>query len=345
MRRLLFILFLVPFFTFSQQTVGVFSNTQDAFNGYTLFNVLQSPTTYLIDNCGNKLYEWNSQYGPAASVYLLENGNLLRTNRIPGTTINFGGSGGRIEILDPNSNVLWSYDMYSDSLLSHHDIEVLPNGNILILAAEVKTASEAISNGSSINDSRYSEMIIELNPNTNQVVWEWHAWDHLVQDIDSNLLNYGTISSSPNKININYAYDGSDPDWLHANSIDYNEELDQIIINIPTFGEFWIIDHSTTTLEASTSSGGNSGQGGDILYRWGNPQAYNQGDSLDQVFEYQHDAHWIPPGLPDAGKIMVFNNGDQRLYSSIDILVPPLDTSNNTYLLSNNSSYGPQNLL
>ena len=180
--------------------------------------------------------------------------------------------------------------MYSDSLLSHHDIEVLPNGNILILAAEVKTASEAISNGSSINDSRYSEMIIELNPNTNQVVWEWHAWDHLVQDIDSNLLNYGTISSSPNKININYG-DGSDPDWLHANSIDYNEELDQIISLIFLLSENLIIDHSTTTLEASTSSGGNSGQGGDILYRWGNPQAYNQGDSLDQVFEYQHDAH------------------------------------------------------
>ena len=45
---------------------------------------------------------------------------------------------------------------------------------------------------------------------------------------------------------------------------------------------------------ASNSSVGNSGQGGDILYRWGNPQAYNQGDSLI-VFEYQHDAHWIPP--------------------------------------------------
>ena len=336
----------MPLLTLAQQTVGLFSNQPSSYNGYTLFNSLGSTNTYLIDNCGVKAYEWNSNFKPAAVVYLLDNGNLLRTNQLPNTTFSFGGTGGGIEILDPNSNVIWSYEVNSDSTLAHHDLEVLPNGNILILAIELISAQEADTCGSLVSIDRYSEMILEVNPSTSQIVWEWHAWDHLIQDTDSNLLCYGTISEHPKRININYAYDGTDPDWLHANSIDYNANLDQIIINSPTFNELWIIDHSTTTAEAADSIGGFSGNGGDILYRWGNPQAYNRGDTLDQTFEFQHDAHWIPSGLPDQGKIMIFNNGNQRGYSSIDIIDPPLDANNaNNYILTNNSTpYGPLNL-
>ena len=346
MKKLLLILFFLPLMTFAQQTVGLFSNQNTAYNGYTLINSFGSKTTYLIDNCGTIVYEWNSNYGPAAAVYLLEDGNLLRTNRLDSTTFSFGGSGGGIEILDSNSNVIWQYEVNSDSTLSHHDLEVLPNGNILILAIEFISAQEADDNGSEVTADRYSEMILEVNPITDQIVWEWHAWDHLIQDTDTNLLNYGTISDYPGRININYAFDGTDPDWLHANSIDYNADLDQIIINSPTFNEFWILDHSTTTAEAADNIGGISGNGGDILYRWGNPQAYNRGDSTNQVFEFQHDAHWIPSGLPDEGKIMIFNNGQEREYSSIDIIEPPLDTNNsNNYILNNNSTpYGPLNL-
>ena len=355
MKKLLLILLCFPLMTLAQQTVGLFSNLPESYNGYTLFNSLGSTNTYLIDNCGVKVYEWNSNFKPAASVYLLENGNLLKTSQLDSTTFSFGGTGGGIEILDPSSNVIWSYEVNSDSTLAHHDLEILPNGNILILAIELISAQEADTCGSlSYTDSsgtvfsadRYSEMILEVNPTTDQIVWEWHAWDHLIQDTDPNLLNYGTISDYPGRININYAFDGTDPDWLHANSIDYNADLDQIIINIPTFNELWIIDHSTTTAEAADSVGGFSGKGGDILYRWGNPQAYNRGDSLDLVFEFQHDAHWIPSGLPDQGKIMIFNNGNQRGYSSIDIIDPPLDTNNsNNYILTNSTTpYGPLNL-
>lgn len=335
-------------FTFGQQTVGLFSNESSSYNGYTLFNSMGSTTTYLIDNCGTKVYEWNSNYRPGASVYLLENGNLLRTNRLDSTAFSFGGQAGGIEILDSSSNVIWQYEVNTDSTLSHHDVEVLSNGNILILAIEYISSQESIDNGSIVTGERWSEMILEINPTTEQIVWEWHAWDHLIQSSDSSLANYGIISDNPGKININYAFreSGTNPDWIHANSLDYNSELDQIIINCPNFNEFWILDHSTTTLEASSSLGGNSGKGGDILYRWGNPEAYDRGDSTDQVFEFQHDAHWIPTGFPDEGKIMVFNNGRKRKYSSIDIIEPTLDTSNfNNYFLTNNSDpFGPLNL-
>jgi len=208
MKKIIFftLLILLYGFTFAQQTVGLFSNQNTAYNGYTLFNSFGSKTTYLIDNCGTIVYEWNSNYGPAAAVYLLEDGNLLRTNRLDSTTFSFGGSGGGIEILDSSSNVIWQYEVNSDSTLSHHDLEVLPNGNILILAIEFISAQEADDNGSEVTADRYSEMILEVNPTTDQIVWEWHAWDHLIQDTDSTLANYGIISDNPGRININYGF-------------------------------------------------------------------------------------------------------------------------------------------
>ena len=83
--------------------------------------------------------------------------------------------------------------------------------------------------------------------------------------------------------------------------------------------EIYIIDHSTTTLEASEHSGGNSGMGGDILYRWGNPEAYRAGTNNDQKLFGQHDVQWIESNRPNSGELIVFNNGNGRdiLFSSV----------------------------
>ena len=72
--------------------------------------------------------------------------------------------------------------------------------------------------------------------------------------------------------------------------------------------------------------GGIYGKGGDFLYRWGNPQAYRQGTDQDRKLFGQHKPYIIPEGLPNEGKIIVFNNGFGRtpLFSQIDILEPPV---------------------
>lgn len=342
--RVFSLFFLVSTLTFGQQTIGLFSNTADAFDGYTLFAPMSATKTYLIDNCGEKVHSWDSNYEPALSTYLLENGNLLRTGSLDNPDFNVGGSGGIVEMFDWNGNLIWEHTISSDSECHHHDVEFLPNGNVLIIAWDLRTTAEAEQAGrSQMGSSVWSEKIIEIKPDYGQgeggtIVWEWYAWDHLVQDYDSAKDNYGVVADAPELIDINYTLTNlNNEDWLHFNGIDYNEELDQIVVSSRSNSEFWIIDHSTTTAEAAAHTGGNSGNGGDLLYRWGNPEAYDQGTSSDRRLYLQHDARWVPAGYPNEGEIMVYNNraGDAvgSNYSEVSRITTPV-TGNGDYIYS-----------
>jgi hypothetical protein len=343
-------LFLISFLQ-AQQTVGLFQNDSLAYEGLTLLTPTSYSHTYLIDNCGREVRSWVSDYPPGLSAYLLESGQLLRTARIPGAFFG-GGLGGRIELFSWEGELEWGYNYASDAHHQHHDIEYLPNGNILALAWERKTPDEAEQAGRNPDftgpNGVYTETVVELQPvGTNQavVVWKWDLWDHLVQDHDPSKDNFGMVAEHPELINVNYSSGQSGPgmDWVHTNSIDYNPVLDQIIINSRDFCEFWVIDHSTTTAEAAGHTGGNSGKGGDILYRWGNPEAYKRGTEADQEFFAQHDAHWIEQGLADEGKILVFNNGVNRPgvdFSSVEVIDPPLG-ADGQYNLMPGQAYGP----
>lgn len=333
-------------------TVGLFRYEPTAYDGYNLFTPNNSTRTFLIDNCGDLVHEWTSEHEPGLSVYLLENGNLLRTARIP-SNFSGGGSGGRLQLFDWNSNLLWQYDYSSPSYHQHHDIYPMPNGNILILAWESHSAEEALSVGINpdlVNpEGIWVTQLVEVKPiletNNVEIVWQWSLWDHLIQSYDPNLVNFGEAADYPERVDINAGPVGA-KDWIHANGIDYNEELDQIIINSRNFGEFWIIDHSTTTEEAASSLGGNSGRGGDLLYRWGNPRMYGRGTIEDQQFFGQHHANWIDEGLLDEGKIMVFNNGNRPEssslpFSTVDVIDPPIN-SDGIYEIDSVSSFRPE---
>ncbi|GGZ86085.1 aryl-sulfate sulfotransferase [Algibacter mikhailovii] len=328
-------------FVFSQgNTVGIISNTSNSYEGYTLFTT--GKKTFLIDNCGQLIKEWASLNDPGNSVYLLDNGNLLRGTKLSSTSsINFGGTGGGVEMFDWDGNLIWEYEYNTTEHRQHHDVYPMPNGNVLMLAASVMSFKEAVQAGrnpAKLKDENgneltlFNEQILELKPigrNDAEIVWEWNIKDHVIQDFDITVDNFDIVADHPELLDINYLGSESillgNSNWLHFNSIQYNATLDQIVISSRLMNEIYIIDHGTTTAEAASHTNGYRGKGGDFLYRWGNPEAYDQGTSIDKKLFGQHSPYIIPDGYPDAGAIMVYNNGFGRFpeYSEVFIIEPP----------------------
>jgi hypothetical protein len=319
----------------------------EPFEGYTLYNSGNSDTAYLIDLDANPVHTWTGADKPAMTPYLFPDGSILRPCRVNNPPMDGAGFGGRIQIIDWDGVVLWDYLHSNENHQQHHDIAPMPNGNVLIVAWERKSKEEAIAMGRvNINGEIWPTEIIEVQPDGETggtIVREWHIWDHLIQDVDPQKPNCGVIADHPELLDINAGaiYGG---DWIHVNGIDYNEQLDQIVMSSNWMSEIYIIDHSTTTEEAAGHAGGNCGKGGDFLFRWGNPRIYDRGDAGDQHLFRVHSPNWIDPGLPGEGNILLFNNGDrpgyQNDYSSVEEIVPPL-LPDSTYQIEDGSPYGP----
>ncbi|QDU68487.1 aryl-sulfate sulfotransferase [Engelhardtia mirabilis] len=341
---------------------GLLTKAEGAEGGYTLIAPLRSTTTWLLDADGEPVHTWTSDAPPGQSVYLLENGHLLRCERVDSDVFSGGGQGGRVREYDWDGELVWEYVCADDTRLQHHDVEPLPNGNLLVIAWELRTEEQALAAGRSPQllpaERLWPDMVLEIEPNPpsgGKVVWEWHAWDHLIQDRDPELPHFGEVAAHPGRIDVNISTrepeatpeeleqqerlarlgyvdpgpaaatdDGGPPgrgaDWLHCNAIDYSPELDMIVLSSRELSELWFIDHSTTTDEARGSEGGRWGRGGDLLLRLGNPRW--SGAEGERTLFGQHDAQWIPAGLPGAGNILVFNNGEDgvRESSTVDEL-------------------------
>jgi hypothetical protein len=348
---------------------GLIRNEPGATPGYVLFQPSGAGTVYLVDNDGRAVHLWQTSQAPGGDLELLPNGRLLRGARDP-EQLGFktGGTGGLLQELDWDGEVVWEWKLSDDSRVHHHDVTALPNGNVLLLAWEKKSADEARGKGRRADlipaPGLWVDYVLEiepLRPRGANVVWEWHVWDHLVQHHDPAAPDFAAPAARPERIDVNgdagapqidaatleqlkalgYVPPEATPqdvraDFLHVNAVAYHPRLDQIALSAPTFGEIWIVDHGTTTAEAA-------GARGDLLYRFGNPSAYGHGDAAAPRFFYQHDVRWIPDGWAGAGNLMVFNNGRERPagpWSSIDEWTPPLGDGGR-YLRSDGQPFGP----
>ncbi len=281
-----------------------------SFQGYTIFSPAAggpgggaNGISYLINNQLNVINVWNHSRGPASMAYLQQDSTIFYPYRVQNPTMTNGGVGGGIaQTINNPLNEMWS------------------------------------------------EAILELEPvgtNDANIVWEWHLWDHLIQDADTSFPNYGVISDHPELMDINYGNvggsqgpGGNHADWMHFNAIDYNDTLNQIVISSRTMGEIYIIDHSTTTAEAASHSGGNSGKGGDYLYRWGNPQVYDRGNGSSQQLNSQHGINWIPANYPGGGHLICYNNNYQNNNSAVFEINTPVDSTGN-YPINATDAFGP----
>jgi hypothetical protein len=324
---------------------GLSQSNAQQWGQYTLYSVMNSTTVYLLDtnSAVHKTWTFPSTAKTGYSTYMLPGGTLLRTVARSGNSFTGGPICGEVQKVDWSGTVTWDFVYSTTNYCTHHDICPMPNGNVLLIAYERKTATDVTAAGGSNSIEMWPDKIVEVQPTgatTGNIVWEWHAWDHLMQSVDASKANYvSSISAHPELLNINYK---QAKDWLHMNGVSYNEQLDQIVWSSHNMSEIYVIDHSTTTAEAASHAGGNSGKGGDILYRWGNPAAYGAGTTTNQVLNVTHDAHWVPQGCPKAGYLVAYNNkgvqSGTSYTSTIDMVNPPMSGSN--YVLSG-TAYSP----
>ena len=173
----------------------------EIFNGYTLFsptgggpNGATGGTSYLLDNNMNSVHTWVHPRGAASMPYLLADSSIICPYRVENPTMSAGGVGGGVAHISWDGAILWEYTISNEIYQHHHDVQPLPNGNILVIVWEKKSAAEAYAMGRvSINNplgEMWSTAILEFEmvpPNAVNIVWEWHLWDHLVQDSDQSL--------------------------------------------------------------------------------------------------------------------------------------------------------------
>ena len=294
-------------------------------DSYVLAVVNGGTTSYLLNKEGYKLREWNFDANLGNDLELLPDGRLIGMFKTDSPDFSFGGFGGVIRILNNDGTIAWEYIYASENSIAHHDVEMLPNGNVLFIAWERINNIQATLAGVNAVGDIFPEALIELNPTTNQIVWEWHSFDHLIQDQFNTTSTFGSVSDNPQLIDFNY-FSIDNGDIMHANGIDYDPIKDVIYLSVNNYSEVWVIDHSTTIAEAASNSGGNYNKGGDLLYRFGNPEAYSNTQGV-RLFYNNHFPNLLEGNEPGAGNILVYGNGDNIQQSTVFELDMPDDFS------------------
>lgn len=285
-----------------------------------LVNDAGANRVYIMNKNAQLLYEWTLSNNIGNDVFLLPDARLLASLEADEPKITFGGKGGQVQFVDKDNTIDWQFIYSSPLAETHHDVELLPNGNIIALVWEMRTEEEALEAGFQLNSKVYPEAVIEIDPITDEIVWEWHSWDHLVQDFDDTKANFGVVADNPQRIDLNYVLEDTG-DWpnaigdlMHANALAYDAVNDVIYISVNFYSEVWVIDHSTTAEEAAGTAGGNYGKGGDLIYRFGNPSAYDN-TAGTRMFYSQH--HPLPLSGADQGKLIIFSNGNNIDQSTV----------------------------
>jgi Arylsulfotransferase (ASST)/Secretion system C-terminal sorting domain len=322
----------------------LFLNTNaQRWDGLTLIGTNNSSTLKLIDTNGVVFKSVTGTGGVTAySSHMMPGGFFWRSVKKT-TTIMGGGITGAIQKLDWNGNVVFEYTLNTATNVLHHDFCPMPNGNVLVIAYDVLPAGAVTAAGGTFAGSVQTEKIMEIQPTgatTSNVVWEWKLWDHICQNTDAQKPNYVTsIIDNPQLMNVALA---ASKDFCHMNGVDYDSASNRIVFSSHNLNEIYVIDHSTTTAQAASHAGGNSGKGGDLLYRWGRTGNYGAGTN-GNIINVIHDGHIVKQG-PMKGALGFFHNkGAGGTASSADYIMPPL--VGNTYTITPGQAYGPATYL
>jgi hypothetical protein len=290
--------------------------------GYTLFGA--RGTTYLLDMEGRVVHTWPVGTNP----HLLDDGDVLdAANDDPSGFTGF-------KEVSWNGTTVWQYLETRTTYHPHHDFVRIFNPELgayttLYVANKDFTRAQCIAAGANPatvpSTGAQMDAVVEVDVSGN-IVWEWCFFDHVVQDWDPNKPHYvgagHTVADYPGKLNINLPGHPLKQDWLHINAVDYNQDLNQVVVN-SVQGEFYVIDHGSTFIagDPAGSTALAATSAGDFLYRFGDPARYNQGDKPSILEDWTqsttgnkqlggaHHVSWIGSGLVGAGHFLIFDNG------------------------------------
>jgi hypothetical protein len=316
-------------------------------------------TTYLMDMYGYIVHQWKNS---TSTADLMEDGTLWSLGSIQ----------------DWDGNTIWSLDLKKDFPARtdfanlHHDFRRIWNKKLnaytmLLVVFRTISQTEALAAGgdpsidytktptnSAAPRNTQIDALIEVDMNKN-IVWEWRFTDHTCQSRNPAWPRYvSDVALAPGKVNVFWRNNGNEPvgpegivyDWIHVNSIDYNEALGHIVINSRQWSTFFVIDHDKTFVSTSNWEANRlaaAGQDGDFIYRFGNPSAYNQGkppafnsEGEQQIFG-AHNIQWIKPYHWSTPKRTADTWPDPRYYTKSGIALPGAGN----FLIFDNGAFNP----
>jgi arylsulfate sulfotransferase len=163
----------------------------------------------------------------------------------------------------------------------HHDFALLPNGHVILIAAETRVESGLT--GFPDPTPVIGDVLIDLDEN-HKPVWLWSSFDHL--DLNRHLEGL--------------------PDWTHANSIVYSPDDKALIMSVRHQSWVFKIDYQ-------------DGKGtGNILWKLGYQGDFilENGVEPQDWFSLQHDANIVSPNSSGIFQLLLFDDGGRRVLDS-----------------------------
>jgi arylsulfate sulfotransferase len=165
----------------------------------------------------------------------------------------------------------------------HHDVLPLPNGHWIVLTSIIKAFTDLPYHPGTINV--LGDALVDLDANLNPV-WVWNAYDHL------------NINRQPTNF----------PDWTHSNAVIYSPDDGNLFLSVR---------HQNWVLKIDYQNGNGAG---DILWHLGYQGEFtlSGGTSPTDWFYAQHGPHFVSPNSTGKFSLVLFDNGDDRVYPLTD---------------------------
>lgn len=188
----------------------------------------------------------------------------------------------------------------------HHELGVLPNGNLLLLSTELLEREGPALCGEDADTVTYeaiSDIVVEADPDTGEVVHSWSlsdVYDPFEKPGDE-MCREGQTLAPPNFF---YPDAESARDWTHGNSAVLDEERNALIVSL----------RNVSTVVALRYEDDASGSAGEIIWELGP----DDGLPLDgEPTSYQHAAEVL-----DNGDILIYDNGNNPPDAAEDAPAP-----------------------